>query len=406
MNRRRRFGLATLVAIAMLLAALVPSGAAAPHGISAWASSPAGPATKLFPTTLRHEVVVYLENQELKDVLANASYERYLSQKYAFATEYYSIGHFSLPNYLAATSGISPNLFKLSPAKNVGDLVERRGLTWGAFMQSMPVPCDNKTAGLYTIVHNPFIMYSDVYTNQSRCRAHDQNFTAWQSAVSSGTLPTYSFLSPDQHNNSRFTNLTYADNWLRGWLTPLINSTAFNNTVVFVLYDEGTSTLGAHGKGGGHIFLTAVSNQSRMGYRSPIAYDDFDLLTTTEWLFSLGRTGHNDNWSVNPPMRDLFRATPLYAVSGIVSTTTGHAIASPNVTLDNRSTLVGGMKGGYQYNLPDGRYTLTANATGHGSQTLSVTVLGASVANVNFTLTAPRRPDARTRASPARPAPD
>ncbi|MFI5414165.1 MAG: hypothetical protein ACHQ16_00610, partial [Candidatus Lutacidiplasmatales archaeon] len=42
------------------------------------------------------------------------------------------------------------------------------------------------------------------------------------------------------------------------------------------------------------------------GFNSSTQYDDYNLLTSTEWLLGLGHTGHNDNWSANSPMQDLF----------------------------------------------------------------------------------------------------
>jgi acid phosphatase len=264
-------------------------------------------AAPVFPTPIRHVVVVYFENAELGSVLQNGSYFASLAKQYASAGQYYSVEHYSLPNYLAATSGITTNLFKVTKTTQIGDLVGGSGKTWGSFFQSMPYACDPNSSGSYDIWHNPFMMYKDIVSNPSKCDSHVLNFTAWNSDVASGKVPNYSFIVPNNTADGHDSNVSVANAWLQAWLPPLVNSTLFRSTVFFLTFDEGTTNLGINGSsGGGHVYMVAVSPFAVPAYNSSTQYDDYNLLTSTEWLLGLGHTGHNDNWTAHPPMEDLF----------------------------------------------------------------------------------------------------
>ncbi|MCI4333035.1 MAG: alkaline phosphatase family protein [Thermoplasmata archaeon] len=286
------------VAVATLRA--IPAGSSGPASLHT-DSAPT------FPTPIRHVVVVYFENAELGSVLANGSYFASLAKQYAFAGQYYSVEHYSLPNYLAATSGITTNFFKVTKTSQIGDLVGNSGKTWGSFFQSMPVACDPLSSGSYDIMHNPFMMYKDVVGNPSKCDSHVTNFTAWNSDVANGKVPNYAFIVPNNTADGHDSNVSVANAWLQSWLPPLMNSTLFRTTAFFLTFDEGTTNLGINGStGGGHVYTVAVSPYAVPGFNSSTQYDDYNLLTSTEWLLGLGHTGHNDNWSANSPMQDLF----------------------------------------------------------------------------------------------------
>ncbi|MCI4324406.1 MAG: alkaline phosphatase family protein [Thermoplasmata archaeon] len=292
-------GVAIVLVGAALLGA-VPSGSTAVAPLHA-------DSTPVYPSPIRHVVILYFENAEVGSVLANGSYFAYLADHYAFASQYYSVEHYSLPNYLAATSGITTNQFKVTKTKQIGDLVGNTGRTWGAFLEGMPYPCDPNSSGTYDINHNPFMMYYDVVSNTAKCDSHVVNFTAWNADVAASKLPNYSFVVPNNTDDGHDTNVSVANAWLQTWLPPLVNGSLFSNTVFFLTFDEGTSNLGINGgSGGGHIYMAAVSPYTVGGYNSTTQYDDYDLLTTTEWLLGLGHTGHNDNWTTHPPMEDLF----------------------------------------------------------------------------------------------------
>jgi acid phosphatase len=297
-------GVAPVVVVALLLtmstAGAIPQGRPG-HAVVSLTLAP------VFPTPIRHVVVVYFENAELGPVLQNGSYFRYLANHYSFAGQYYSIEHYSLPNYLATTSGTATNLFKIENTTQIGDLVRNANETWGSYFQSMPYACDPTSSGSYDIFHNPFMMYWDVVSHPIKCAQHVTNFTAWNSAVTLGKIPNYAFIVPNNTADGHDTNVSVANAWLQGWLPPLLNATFYSKTVFFLTFDEGTTNLGINGgQGGGHVYTVAVSPYAAFGHNSTTQYDNYNLLTTTEWLLGLGHTGHNDNWTSHTPMKDLF----------------------------------------------------------------------------------------------------
>jgi hypothetical protein len=304
----RRRGRGSLFGLVLAVAAL---------GMIAWSvngSAFASNAEKLsrtpsFPSPIRHVFVIMLENEESFSVLKQGPYEKYLATKYAFANQFYSVMHYSLPNYLAATSGYTTNLFSPVSVPNVGTLATAAGETWKAYMQSMPYACDGTGNGTYDIYHSPFMMYKTVLKPVAYCRQHVVNFTVWSNSFGNKTMPNYDFVVANTTNDGHDTNISTADTWLKSWLSPVINSSLFRTSAIFVLYDEGAvnDTSGRNGSpGGGHVYFSAVSPYARPNFTSNVSYNTFDLLTTTEWLLGLGHTGHNDNWTLNPPMTDLF----------------------------------------------------------------------------------------------------
>ena len=53
------------------------------------------------------------------------------------------------------------------------------------------------------------------------------------------TLPQWSFITPNMTNDGHDTNVTFAAQWSRNFLTPLLNNSYFmNNTLVILTFDE------------------------------------------------------------------------------------------------------------------------------------------------------------------------
>ncbi len=308
---RRTVGVA-VAALAVVVLALLAWNVARPAP-SAGTGQFVPASAPVFPTPIHHVFVVMFENAEIGNVLQNGSYERYLAGTYAEAGQYYSLEHYSLPNYLAITSGTASNLFKVEKAKNLGDLASAANETWKGEEQSMPFPCDTASTGDYDIMHNPWVMYADVVNQPKRCDQHVVNFTAFPAPNTTGTYANYNLVVPNLADDGHNTNVSIGDSWLRGFLSPLINSSVFKSSVFFLTYDEGTTNLGTgNSTGGGHVYFVAVSPYAVKGFDSTVQYSDYNVLTTTEWLLGLGHTGHNDNWSTFAPMYDLFSFPPAH----------------------------------------------------------------------------------------------
>lgn len=330
-----------------------------------------------------------MEDHSESEVLAQGPFEAYLAAHFAFAANFYAVHHHSVRAYLAATSGLETDSFAVENVTNVGDLLEENGLSWAEFAQGMPSPCDpwSDAATGYDPSHNPFVHYADIVDNASRCDAHVLNFTAWTSSLASGDLPAYSFVSPNTTNDDHNASVAVGDAWLSSWLSPFVNSSAFAHAAVLITYDESeyNDTSGLDGTDGGHIYTVLVSPFSRTAYASNTFYDTWDLLTTTEWLLGLGRTGQNDSWSVNPPMYDLFE----YPVHGTVVGASG--VALPNAEVRFAATgeswnLTTDGSGQFAAALSLGAYNVEASAPGYYAASILYNLSGPN-SSVNFRLT-------------------
>jgi phosphatidylinositol-3-phosphatase len=151
-------------------------------------------------------------------------------------------------------------------------LQDTPGGSWKAYEESMPSNCytsntSSKTAPYY-VRHNPAPYLSDLRiagqhqgntcaTNDVAVPTTNCNGTSCTPAETSnpfyndlygGTLPSFSFFTPNACNNSHnkckpYTNrVTNADQWLAAWLPIITDSPAYQsgNTAVFIMWDEGT----------------------------------------------------------------------------------------------------------------------------------------------------------------------
>jgi phosphoesterase family protein/carboxypeptidase family protein len=350
-----------------------------------------------FPTSVRHVITVLLENENAGNALAKGPFERHLIARYGYASNYYAICHPSAPNYLGITSGESDQCgsdkYNKYSTTNIADLVESAGLTWGSYAESIPSPCYHSNSGEYVVRHVPLLFYNDIVSNSTRCDSHIVGFSAWNSSVSSGTIPNYAFITPNLLDDGHDTNVSYADHWLKGWLSPLLNDSFFRSSVFFIVYDEsGGTTSGYHGLDGGRVFFAAVGPDVIKNSTYSADSSHYNLLETTEWLLGLGNTGHNDSSSSFPPLESLFKdsnSTPIeYNLEGrVTAASTGDPISGANVSVAGGPSTTTNSSGAYQLALANGSYSVNASAAGFVPATQTVVILGSDAVR-NFSLTA------------------
>jgi hypothetical protein len=293
-----------------VISAAAPLPVTPPPGTSATPSG-VSPMTSALPTPIQHVVVVLMENQNYSTVLSTGPFEAYLARTYASASNDYSVHHYSIPAYLAATSGIDSTGYSVYNDQNLGDLADAANRTWAAFEQGMPQVCDRTTnwSDGYDDAHNPFVMYKDIESNATRCDAHDLTWSSWTNDVGLSSIPNYSFITPNTTDDDHNSTIPVGDAWLKSWLSPLVNDSAiFSNTAFLISYDESgdDSSPSVNGSSGGHVYAVVVSPYSR-GLSSNVFYNTFSLLTTAEWLLGLpGGSLVADSWTLHPPMEGLF----------------------------------------------------------------------------------------------------
>jgi phosphatidylinositol-3-phosphatase len=279
-----------------------------------------------YSTPIRHVIVIIMENAEYSSVIGNATstpYQNLLASKYALAAQYHATSHPSLPNYISliagSTFGISSDCQPNECSQNgrsIVDLLNQAGFSWREYAESMPTNCSQAVSSdnLYYPKHNPFVYFSDITGNRgsgqtsSYCQTHIVPFNELNSDLAKNNLPNYAFITPNICDDAHDCSLATGDKWLAGVVPRIINSSEFSSTVLFIIYDEGTTNLGINGTlGGGHVACIVVSPFVKMGYTSQVQYSHFSLLATVEAIYNLGNLGQND--ATAPIMQDIFTTT-------------------------------------------------------------------------------------------------
>jgi hypothetical protein len=284
---------AALLASLMLLAAAAGCGQASPGTVSL--ASPA----KVAQPHSSHVIVVMMENAEYGEVLGNSSapYVNSLARRYGLMTQSYAIGHPSLPNYLALTSGSTQGIDSdctdcSVSATNIVDQLQRAGITWGAYLEDFPSPCfTGAQSGGYAKKHNPFAYYTDIVGSPKRCRQL-KGFGALAGDLRAGRLPTFAWISPNLCDDGHDCGLATADRFLARTVPALLRGLGPQGFLV-LQWDEGTNDDGCCGGAarGGHIATIVAGPQVRRGARWASPIDQYGVLASIEQALGLPALG-------------------------------------------------------------------------------------------------------------------
>jgi len=221
--------------------------------------------------------IVLEENTNYADVIGNKSmpYLNSLASKYGLATEYYANSHPSIGNYFMLTTGqIITNNDGYNGTPKVDNVVRHlltAGKTWKAYEESLPNPGYTKPdVGEYARRHCPLSYLSDVINSKTQIM-NLVPFTEFATDLAAGTLPNYSFITPNLCNDAHDCPLATADGWLKTNIAPLIASAEFQTGgLLIIVFDESGSD---NTHGGGRVAWVAVSPEfSNPGFQSTTFY--------------------------------------------------------------------------------------------------------------------------------------
>jgi phosphatidylinositol-3-phosphatase len=329
-----------------------------------------------------HIFYIMMENHQFGQIIGNtadAPYINKLASHNGLATDYYGVTHPSLPNYLAAISGdfqgiwddclagatvfcapeefvpgsgdgtdgnyltqaqitSASNTAHMFSGQNLVDQLESHGLTWKAYMQTMPsvgfqgeyAPTINTPAGpvtikLYAQKHDPFMYFSDInYQNSPRLNnvvPFEGNFA---NDLASGDVPNFVWISPDQCNDMHGISPSQAalignptcgypdsgldhgaiqlgDAFLKNTVHEITHSSVWRNTnsSIVIVWDENDyadfngccgSPVGNNGVvlGGSQVPLIVVNSREDDSTTTSVAANHYSLLATIEHLWNLG----------------------------------------------------------------------------------------------------------------------
>ncbi len=199
---------------------------------------------------IQHVIIIVMENRGYSEVIdsPNATYQNQLAKDYAIASKYYAVKQESLPNYISMIAGfpfikvnMDPKETKPLNQKNLVDLFEAKKKSWKSYNQDMPGVCDLTDFGEsnYTVHHNPFVYFGDIRDNKNRTCDNVVGLDQFSKDLKNNNLPNYSFIVPNDFNNTHDTTVAFGDHWLSTFVPQVVNSPVFNSTALFITYDEG-----------------------------------------------------------------------------------------------------------------------------------------------------------------------
>lgn len=292
---------AAICAVCLPLAA----GCASQTGATAASDSAAAGGTQVTAPLppIRHVFIVVLENKSFDNTFGQGSDAPYLAdtlaRQGALLTQYYGVGHYSLDNYIAMTSGQAPNKqtqgdcgrFEdfvetgmapydqaagtgcVFPAHvlNIANQLEQKGLHWKGYMEDMgndttreAASCGHPRIGdpdrtqgaqkesaghpldQYATKHNPF-MYFHAIIDAPSCDSNVVSFATLESDLASATpMANYVFITPnlcsDGHDShcvsGKAGGLPAIDEFLRMWAPRILASPSFKDGLLIVTFDE------------------------------------------------------------------------------------------------------------------------------------------------------------------------
>ena len=261
-------------------------------------------------------IVVMEENHAAVTILGAHDLPNFTRLEHAgtVLTNYFSVGHPSLPNYLAITSGSEQGVANdcgtcTYGVPNLADQLQHAGISWKLYAQGLPSTCPHVVSvHSYARRHVPFLYYDDVVNNPSMC-AHIVPYTQFAINARDNRLPTFSMVIPDidhdmhghaaneDSNANDGPQRASADAFIGSLYETLRSSSAWKqDTRLVVTWDEaGTDnpkprTCCGGDAVGGHIATIVVGPRVPHG-ADGATYDHYALLRSIEDLYHLPRLG-------------------------------------------------------------------------------------------------------------------
>jgi phosphatidylinositol-3-phosphatase len=266
-------------------------------------------------SVIKHVIVIAMENTDKKQLYGNnesAPYiNNYIIPNYSRADNFddpLPIEIPSEPHYVwmeAGTNKLSDHTFLTDHDPSVrnrtgsGDhLVTQIGnskrLSWKTYQEDIgPATgqCPIVSAFPYAAKHNPFVFFQDISGNPPKkdsefCKDHTKPYSDFSRDLSVGKMANYVFITPnlcnDMHGDARcpkVRRVLAGDRWLSAELPRIIDWVNGNSGVIFIIWDEGSSTR--------KLPFLAIGPGVKSNYASSARYNHGSLLKSVEEIFEL-----------------------------------------------------------------------------------------------------------------------
>lgn len=247
--------------------------------------------------------MMMFENHGYNQVMSNSAWKKIVNDGYSL-TKYYGVTHPSQPNYVAQIGGTYSGCTSDSNCNlditNLVDLLEAKNVSWKTYQENY-VAGDNGDCNMASSIsskyyrkHNPFISFTDVSSNLTRCQKIVPASPAIDQDVANNALPQFGYYTPNINDDSHNQNLDYSANYLSGWLDDYFYKypKAWENVLFFITFDED------EGSEGNHIVAffpqTPVSPAPGDDSSNPTSYTHYSVTKFVETNWNLGDLGRND----------------------------------------------------------------------------------------------------------------
>ena len=258
-----------------------------------------------------HVIIIMMENKGYSQIIgsSNAPYINSLisDPHCALFSDSHGITHPSQPNYLQLFSGsnqgvTTDNQDFSTPYStcNLAYSLIAAGHTFKGFSEGLPaVGSLTYAAGTFVRRHCPWASWIGTGTNQINANLH-QPYTSFPAVASYSTLPTVSFIIPDNSHNmhnpvlTASIGITNGDTWLSNNIPNLITWVKAHNSLLIIQYDEDESLTGAATV---NTIPTMFIGSMVLGGTYNNTYTHYGLLKTVEDMYSLPACGSSSGLS-------------------------------------------------------------------------------------------------------------
>jgi acid phosphatase len=210
-----------------------------------------------------HVVVVIEENHSYSEIIGSASapYINTLKNSGANFTQSFAVTHPSQPNYLALFSGSTQGVtndsipigIPYSTANLAANLIAA-GRTFGGYSESQPSVGYNSATfttvsgqNQYVRKHNPWSNWqtstTPTPTNQLPPSVNMPFAGYFPTGPDYSTLPTVSFVVPNEQNDMHDGSIAQADTWLSNNINAYKTWAMTHNSLLIVTWDEDDSSM-------------------------------------------------------------------------------------------------------------------------------------------------------------------
>jgi hypothetical protein len=230
----------------------------------------------------------YARSTNFNDELPNLASEPHYVWMEA-GTNAFSDHTFTTDNDASASNSTSSTAHLVTQIKNATN-----GVTWRTYQEGQngtTGACPIASSGFYAAKHNPFVFFQDVSGNppsktNSYCSSHSKPYSSFATDLANNNVASYTFITPNQchdmHGQSGCPSgntIKAGDDWLKAELPRIISFVNAHSGVIFVTWDEGSST--------NKMPFLAIGPGVKVNYAGSVSYNHSSNVKSIEKILNL-----------------------------------------------------------------------------------------------------------------------